>query len=104
MSLYDPAFLLPCPLSENSPRCPRNSEYRGVLRRFGMNTTWYLQSHFVWLRLSARPSMEFPLVCLAAHNWKLRRWVDFRKCQTATATPAEPGGSLKDSRMVFEVR
>ena len=29
---------------------------------------------------------------LAPHNWKLRRWVDFRKCQTATATPAEPGG------------
>ena len=37
-------------------------------------------------------SMRSPLVCLAAHNWKLRRWVDFRKCQTATATPAEPGG------------
>src|SRR4029450_11481735 len=36
--------------------------------------------------------MKFPLVCLAAHNWKLRRWVDFRKCQTSTATPAEPGG------------
>jgi hypothetical protein len=36
--------------------------------------------------------MKFPLVCLAAHDWKLRRWVDFRKCQTSTATPAEPGG------------
>src|SRR5262249_27775057 len=37
--------------------------------------------------------MKFPLVCLAAHDWKLRRWVDFRKCQTATATPAKPGVS-----------
>ena len=44
------------------------------------------------LTMRSDPSMRSPLVCLAAHNWKLRRWVDFRKCQTATATPAEPGG------------
>ena len=44
------------------------------------------------LTMCSDPSMRSSLVCLAAHNWKLRRWVDFRKCQTATATPAEPGG------------
>ena len=58
--------------------------------------TWDRIQHFALLihlpTMRPDPSMRSPLVCLAAHNWKLRRWVDFRKCQTATATPAEPGG------------
>ena len=58
--------------------------------------TWTRTQGFALLmhRLTMRsdPSMRSPLVCLATYNWKLRRWVDFRKCQTATATPAEPGG------------
>src|SRR5262245_2643456 len=44
------------------------------------------------LQRAPDPSMKSLLVCMAAHNWELRRWIDFRKCQTATATPAEPGG------------
>ena len=44
------------------------------------------------LTMRSGPSMKPRLVCLAAHDWTRRRWVDFRKRQTATATPAEPGG------------
>src|SRR3981081_1959758 len=36
-----------------SPRCRRSSPYSVFLRHFGMKTTWYLHSHFVWLRLSS---------------------------------------------------
>jgi hypothetical protein len=37
-------------------------------RHFGINTTWYLHSHFEWLRLS-KSSIQFLLeVCLAAHD------------------------------------
>ena len=54
-------------------------------------TTWYLHSHFVWLRLSNSSIAELPVVCLAAHGRKFRRWTPC-KCQTSTASPAEPGG------------
>jgi hypothetical protein len=35
-----------------SPNFRRSSPYRVFLRYFGMKTTWYLQSHTLWLRLS----------------------------------------------------
>jgi len=35
-----------------SPKCLRSSPYSTFRRHFGINTTWYLHSHFVWLRLS----------------------------------------------------
>src|ERR1700745_2421161 len=38
-------------LRNTSPRCFLNSPYRVFLRHLGMNTTWYLHSHLVWLRL-----------------------------------------------------
>ena len=36
---------------KTGPRWRRNSPYRILRLHFGMNTTWYLHSHFVWLRL-----------------------------------------------------
>src|SRR5215471_4149971 len=52
-----------CPSMIVLPRCPANSRntgpknfrilpYNAFFRPFGINTTWYLQSHFEWLRLS----------------------------------------------------
>ncbi len=35
-----------------SPNRRRSSPYSVFFRYFGMNTTWYLQSHTLWLRLS----------------------------------------------------
>src|SRR5512138_3443932 len=52
---------------KTSPRCFRTPSYSTFLRHFGMKTTWYLHSHFVWLRLS-RSSTGTPLVRLAAHE------------------------------------
>ena len=34
----------------NSPKCFLNSRYNVFRRHFGMKLTWYVQSHFVWLR------------------------------------------------------
>src|SRR5215203_567174 len=40
-----------------------------------MNTTWYLHSHVVWLKLSNLSIVaSSPLVCLAAHEGKSPRW------------------------------
>ena len=39
-----------------------------------MNTTWYLHSHFVWLRLSISSIVKLLFVCLAAHVWEFPRW------------------------------
>src|SRR4029450_6602430 len=43
-----------CPASSRNtgPRKPRILPYTAFLRPFGIKTTWYLQSHFEWLRLS----------------------------------------------------
>src|SRR4026207_1098377 len=50
-----------------------------------------LQSHRVWLKLSNLSIVDSsPLVCLAAHGGSLHDG-HFFKCQTSTATPAEPG-------------
>jgi hypothetical protein len=52
-----------------SPRCARNCPYRAFLRYFGMKITWYLHSHFVWLRLLHSSIIAgLPFVCLAAHD------------------------------------
>src|SRR5215204_1528789 len=48
MSLFDPAALLRCQLAEHLPKMRSQ-----LVRHLGMKTTWYLQSHFVWLRLSS---------------------------------------------------
>jgi len=56
-----------------------------------MNTTWYSHSHLAGLSLVHR---EAPFVCLAAHESGVSAVGDCRKCQTATATPAEPGDLL----------
>jgi hypothetical protein len=42
-----------------------------------MDTTWYLHSHFVWLRLSDSSIVEFPFVCLAAHDGEFLRWAPY---------------------------
>src|SRR5207302_4934690 len=39
-----------------------------------INTTWYLHSHFVWLRLSISSIVKLLFVCLAAHVWEFPRW------------------------------
>src|SRR5271170_7559530 len=55
-------------LRNTSPRCWRRLPYSTFLRPFGINTTWYLHSHFEWLKLSYS-SIQFLLVmCLAAHD------------------------------------
>src|SRR5207302_9124700 len=56
------------------PQCCRNSPYSVFLRHFGINTTWYLHSHFVWLRLSISSIVKLLFVCLAAHVWEFTGW------------------------------
>src|SRR5712691_10316464 len=74
-----------------SPRCRRSSPYSVFLRHFGMKTTWYLHSHFVWLRLSSSSIDEVSFRVLGGSRSEASS-MDPLKCQTSTATPAEPGG------------
>src|SRR6185295_5392282 len=78
-------------LRNTSPKCCRNCPYSTLRRHFGMNTMWYLQSHVVWFKLSNLSIVALPFVCLAAHGGSLYDGHSL-KCQTSTATPAEPGG------------
>src|SRR5262249_11800019 len=55
-----------------------------------MKTTWYLHSHVVWLKAWYSSIGRVPLVCVAAHGGN--PLMDCRIRQTATASPAEPGG------------
>src|SRR6476659_5099825 len=79
-------------LRNTSPRCTRNCPHSVLRRHLGMNTTWYLHSHAVWLKLSYLSIVVALLSCA----WRLTRgsfhdghpW----RCQTFAASPAEPGG------------
>src|SRR5664279_3335073 len=54
-------------LRNTSPKYFLSSPYNAFRRPFGINTTWYLHSHFEWLKLSCS-SIQFLLcVCFAAH-------------------------------------
>src|SRR5664279_5624335 len=54
-------------LRNTSPKYFLRSPYNAFRRPFGINTTWYLHSHFEWLKLSYS-SIQFLLcVCFAAH-------------------------------------
>jgi hypothetical protein len=44
-------FLLRQNSWSNFPKCFRKAPNSAFFRLFGIKTTWYLQSHFVWLRL-----------------------------------------------------
>ncbi len=55
-----------------------------------MKTTWYLHSHREWLKLSYSSIRFLLLVCFAGSRREVFR-MDSLKCQTATASPAEPG-------------
>ena len=51
VTLFDPAFLLQRQLAMHLPQITA-SVLRTFLWHLGMNTTWYLHSHLVGLRLS----------------------------------------------------
>jgi hypothetical protein len=75
-----------------SPRCRRSSPYRVFLRRFGMNTPWYFDSHFAWLRPSISSIAKLLRVCFGGSRSGVSA-MDSSIGQTSTASPAEPGGS-----------
>src|SRR5271167_4966892 len=54
-------------LRNTSPKCFRRLPYNTFLRHFGIITTWYLHSHFEWLKLSNSSIQSLLEVCLAAH-------------------------------------
>src|SRR5271165_1900037 len=61
-------------LRNTSPKCCLSSLYSVFLRHFGINTTWYLHSHLVWLRLSISSIANSLSCALAAHAWESPRW------------------------------
>src|SRR5258708_18787092 len=77
-------------LRNTSPKCLRRLPYDTFLRHFGIKTTWYLHSHFEWLKLSYS-SIRILLVRVLGGSRRRVSWMDPLKCQTATSSPAEPG-------------
>src|SRR5258708_11016419 len=77
-------------LRNTSPKCLRRLPYNTFLRHFGIKTTWNLHSHFDWLKLSYS-SIRILLVRVLGGSRRRVSWMDPLKCQTATASPAEPG-------------
>src|SRR3954453_15201473 len=61
-------------LRNTSPRCFFSCPYNVFRRHFGINTTWYLHSHLLWLRLSNSSILALLFVCLAAHDSEFPRW------------------------------
>src|SRR5271165_1852321 len=61
-------------LRNTSPKCCLSSLYSVFLRHFGINTTWYLHSHLIWLRLSISSIANSLSCALAAHAWESPRW------------------------------
>src|ERR1019366_444084 len=57
-----------------SPKCWRRLLYSTYLLPFGMKTTWYLHSHFEWLKLLYSSIQILLDVCLAAHLLELLGW------------------------------
>jgi hypothetical protein len=75
-----------------APRCALNWPYSTFRRHLGMNTTWYLHSQAVWLKLSYLSIVvSSPLVRLAAHEGKVPRWAP-PEMSNFYCHPAEPGG------------
>lgn len=50
MAFFDPRFLLRRQLVEHLAEALAELEVQRLLRHFGMNTTWNLQSQVVWLK------------------------------------------------------
>jgi hypothetical protein len=59
---------------------PSGAGRRVFLRHLGMNTTWYLHSHFAWLRLSESSIVKPPFGCVAAHESGVSSMDDCRNC------------------------
>src|SRR6185295_1693813 len=84
-------------LRNTSPRCRRSSRYSVFVRHFGMKTTWYLQSHVVWLQAWYSSIGGGPSVCVAAHGWKSADGLsDSSNCY---CLPGRAGGSPADARV-----
>src|SRR5664279_5173226 len=78
-------------LPNTSPKYFRNSPYNSFRRPFGINTTWYLHSHFEWLKLSYS-SIQFLLcVCFAAHAWSFLHGLPY--LSNFACLPGRAGGT-----------
>src|SRR5271168_4464520 len=83
-------------LRNTSPKCFRRLPYSTFLRHFGINTTWYLHSHFEWLKLSNSSIQSLLEVCLAAH---LSESLDgLPQMSNCYCLPGRAGGSPDCSR------
>src|ERR1035441_8751851 len=56
-----------------------------------MNTTWYLHSHFGWLRLSISSIANSLSCALAAHVWESPRWTAVSVKLLLPPRPSRPG-------------
>jgi hypothetical protein len=72
----------------------RRSCYKVFWRHFGMKTTWYLYTHFVWFRFSGSSIVDLVFVCFGGTSQAISA-MDSGICQASTASPDEthPGAS-----------
>ena len=86
MALFNPALLVLHQPSKHLAQVPPQLPVQHLLRPFGMNTTWYLLSHFVWFRLSSSFLLSFAWRLTIASFCDGHPYLRIR--QTATVSPA----------------
>ena len=74
----------------SSPNCRRSASNIFFFRFFGINTTWHLQSHHVWLKLW----YSFIVISISWSRLKIHK--DRRIGQTLVSPPAYPGAYLTE--------
>ena len=89
VTFFDPAFLLQCQFAEHVPKMFPQLPVKHLPAVLGNENDVIFT-----LPLAVASSIANLLVCLAAHERRVKALDDRRKCQTATATPAEPGTSF----------
>jgi hypothetical protein len=63
MAFLDLAFLSRRKFAEHLSKMPSRLPLQCLPRHFGMNATWELYSHFVWLGLSYSSFVKLPFAC-----------------------------------------
>jgi hypothetical protein len=69
--------------------CRRSSPYNIFLRHFGINTTWYLHSHLLWLRFSISS-----IACSLSCAWRLTFGSLCDGLQTVAVSAIDPIGPV----------
>jgi hypothetical protein len=74
MALFNSALLLLGEAPEYLAQVLTEASAKALAAAFGIEISWYLHSHLLWLKLSHSSIRDLLLVCLAAHDLEFPGW------------------------------